>query len=492
VTAVGEVPLWRWIAVVDVILALLFAFGALLRLLFIILSRLSVRNRTLQELYYTLIPFERTLTAVTWGVSLVLLYPIAFVPILGVDYDSIIWATCRTLFAITLALGVKDLLRTLYELYTFRSIRRNAHDVIQKEQYLFEMEGNSLAEVVLWDTVLTRNSSVLPTSRSRAVKKMEVVMEKMHNATEAANHIVEEIILKDDKKEFTTNELKNLFGDLIPKVLKSFDTDNDGKLNKTDISTSLLTIWKERKHVLSWMKSRRLMLDVSDKILSFAFYVSLFFIILSLFVEQFEPIQWNTVAVSMGTILIALSFAYGKVLQNLFDSLYLIFLLKPFEVGDIIRVGDLSDELIVESVGVMSTYFIRKSTGFGVYISNALLAANKLSNYNRGEAVNLVIPFQISIKATQENVLDIKSRVRQFMDTQKEVFSDGKILLVIDSVHRKQKLYNASLTIKLQKWVRHQDNDWKEAQSDVILFLNGMLFEMGLNVNTSRELEEPF
>jgi len=246
-----------------------------------------------------------------------------------------------------------------------------------------------------------------------------------------------------------------------------------------------VNLWKERKNIFNWMKSRRLMLDVSYKLLNFVFWLLVFFLFLSIFVEQYYSIQWNTLLVSFGTILIALSFAYGKVLQNLFDSLYLIFLVKPFQVGDCIRVGDVADELIVESVGVMSTYFIKKSTGFGVYISNALLASSKLSNLNRGDVVAFIIPFQVAITTSQKQLDELHKKIKEFLETQNDVYN-SKMWIAIDSIERKQKFYHASLNMKLQKWFKHQDVEWKVAQSNLILFLNQSLFELGINIPRKR------
>jgi len=263
--------------------------------------------------------------------------------------------------------------------------------------------------------------------------------------------------------------------------METVDQDKDGKLSPGDFQTTLLSLWKERKQILSWMKSRRLMLDVSYKLLGFSFWIIIFFLFLSLFVEQFYPIQWNTLFVSLGTILIALSFAYGKVLQNLFDSLYLIFLVKPFQVGDCLRIGDLNEDLIVDSVGVMSTYFIKKSTGFGVYISNALLASSKLSNLNRGDVVTFTLPFEISIRSSQKQIKELRKKMQEFLESQPEVYA-SKLLLFVESIEKKQKYYHMTLNIKLHKRLKHQDPEWKHAQSDLLIFLNQTLFELGINV----------
>jgi small-conductance mechanosensitive channel len=60
---------------------------------------------------------------------------------------------------------------------------------------------------------------------------------------------------------------------------------------------------------------------------------------------------------SVGTLFVGLSFAYGKTLQEVFDSLYMLYFVQPFDVGDIISVAD-GPHLRAEQVGILTSYFL--------------------------------------------------------------------------------------------------------------------------------------
>ena len=40
--------------------------------------------------------------------------------------------------------------------------------------------------------------------------------------------------------------------------------------------------------------------------------------------------------IPIGTFLLAISFAYASTLSEIFDSMHMLFMMKPFEIGDII------------------------------------------------------------------------------------------------------------------------------------------------------------
>ena len=68
--------------------------------------------------------------------------------------------------------------------------------------------------------------------------------------------------------------------------------------------------------------------------MNFGLVVIIFFVILF----NFE-VNWSAILVSIGTALVALSFGYGATLQEMFDSLYMIFFVQPYNVGDFITIG---------------------------------------------------------------------------------------------------------------------------------------------------------
>lgn len=88
---------------------------------------------------------------------------------------------------------------------------------------------------------------------------------------------------------------------------------------------------------------------------------------------------------------IAIAFAAQAVLGDIF-SYFSIFFDNPFEIGDLIVIGDLSGN--VEYIGLKTTR-LRSLTGEEVVISNTLLTSSQLHNFKRMEERRIV--FKIGV-----------------------------------------------------------------------------------------------
>lgn len=72
---------------------------------------------------------------------------------------------------------------------------------------------------------------------------------------------------------------------------------------------------------------------------------------------------------------------------------------------------DVADELIVEKVGVMTTYFINAINGCGVYLRNAKISHAKLINLSRGGRINIHSVVRTSCCNTNLILLIVPSRL---------------------------------------------------------------------------------
>lgn len=89
------------------------------------------------------------------------------------------------------------------------------------------------------------------------------------------------------------------------------------------------------------------LLDICDIFLNVAGYLGYMFILFA-YIDYYVnyTFPWydtnvlvvtllrNSFFVSLGSLIISLGFAYNRILQELVDSLHMIFFMKPFQIGD--------------------------------------------------------------------------------------------------------------------------------------------------------------
>ncbi|EQB62359.1 small-conductance mechanosensitive channel protein [Vairimorpha apis BRL 01] len=84
----------------------------------------------------------------------------------------------------------------------------------------------------------------------------------------------------------------------------------------------------------------------------------------------------NIISVISG-ILLSLSFIFSSVVGEMFRSLIFIFLVRPFETGDYIKIND--ELMVVQELGILYSSFL--INGLVTYIENTKIMDKKIINY---------------------------------------------------------------------------------------------------------------
>lgn len=483
---------WRWMLLVDALVGLLVVLALVMRILFFVLGKAAIRWNVFLNFYLHAVPYERTVVVFSWALTAFTTHQTVLVYIIGQDVGDIVWSSMRTIFAVVTVFSVKEVVYNISELWTFRNIQEQLQLHAKVEHMLLEFEADISGvkkfkfeprSLLLPVFAIQRRVGVISRSKSILLHDMDERIEKHGESPSDAALQVTKGKIFNNRAFITSDDIEILFGQPAePQVLMHFDKDNDGKISERDFAETILDLWRERNYILNWAKGRRLLLDVSQKLLTFVSWVVELFLILTLFVQQFVDIQWNTLLVSIGTALVTLGFAYARTLQDMLDSMYMIFFLKPFQVGDVITLNN-GEQLIVDSVGFMSTYFISVSTGVGVYLKNSSLVAGMLSNLNRGDKVTLKIPFNLLPNITGERISELRRKLKQYMRNQPDVYSKHpKVTLTVDKLDPSQRLFEMLLTVRFTKWWRYQDEEWKGARSKLLIALNQFITEMEIGI----------
>ena len=139
--------------------------------------------------------------------------------------------------------------------------------------------------------------------------------------------------------------------------------------------------------------------------------VVLWLIGLLLFLDNMG-VKISTFLAGLGVGGIAIAFAAQAVLQDIF-SYFSIFLDSPFQLGDLITVGDIQG--IVEHIGIKTTR-IRSVTGEQIVISNTSLISSRLHNFKRMKERRAMINLGVTYNTEFEKLKEIPSIIKNIVD----------------------------------------------------------------------------
>ncbi|MFD2246035.1 mechanosensitive ion channel family protein [Pontibacter ruber] len=117
---------------------------------------------------------------------------------------------------------------------------------------------------------------------------------------------------------------------------------------------------------------------------------------------------------------IAVALAAQNILGDLFNY-FVIFLDRPFEVGDSIAVGDKNGT--IEHIGVKTTR-LRSLTGEQLIISNSDLTSSRIHNYKRLERRRVEFTLGVAYETSMENLKAIPDLLKKIITEQEQVAFD--------------------------------------------------------------------
>jgi small-conductance mechanosensitive channel len=130
--------------------------------------------------------------------------------------------------------------------------------------------------------------------------------------------------------------------------------------------------------------------------------------------------QISTIIAGLGISGIAVALAAQAVLGDLF-SYFVIFMDRPFEIGDFLIFGDVLGT--VEKIGVKTTR-LRSLGGEEIIVSNADLTGTRVRNYKRMEERRIVFGFGVLYETSPEDLRAIPDLVREIVEGQELVRFD--------------------------------------------------------------------
>jgi small-conductance mechanosensitive channel len=136
----------------------------------------------------------------------------------------------------------------------------------------------------------------------------------------------------------------------------------------------------------------------------------------------FDNLGYNvtTIIAGLGIGGIAVALAAQNILGDLFNY-FVIFLDRPFEVGDFITVDDKKGT--VEYIGIKTTRF-KSLNGEQLVLSNSDLTKSRLHNFKRMERRRVVFAIGVTYQTNADHLREIPEMIKQIIESQPKTTFD--------------------------------------------------------------------
>lgn len=170
-----------------------------------------------------------------------------------------------------------------------------------------------------------------------------------------------------------------------------FDRDRDGSITRKEFRTTMVSIFKEQRNVHNSIKDAAQALSKLHTIILTGLSIIVLFLSLAVFNIQVQSLL--TLGLS---IILGLNFIIGEAAKNTFISLVFLFVQHPYDVGDRVTVGSISNVelLTVKQINLLNTIF-KRWNGHEIYMANHNLSNNTIVNISRSTEQWERIDFEI-------------------------------------------------------------------------------------------------
>ncbi|EIW82487.1 hypothetical protein CONPUDRAFT_54256 [Coniophora puteana RWD-64-598 SS2] len=208
------------------------------------------------------------------------------------------------------------------------------------------------------------------------------------------------LIAKDFERAFPSEEAAR-------QAFRVFDRDNNGDIQRAEIKSTLLNVYKERRFLSRSMRDAGVALRTLDNLLLFFALVILFFISLSIF-----GVNVTKSLTSVYSLGIAASFVFKNAASNAFDAIMFLFVTHPFDTGD--RVFINQENLVVKKMGLFATVFARID-GTETYYFNSQLFTQFITNVRRSDKMAEYVTLNVAWRTPQEKLDELVKCINDWL-----------------------------------------------------------------------------
>jgi hypothetical protein len=207
-----------------------------------------------------------------------------------------------------------------------------------------------------------------------------------------------------------------IFGPVETKrIYKLFDKNNDNSITALEFVSVYYGVIREKYFLNKALLQKNSLFDKLSMILSIICIPLGFFISISIlgYAKHFS----NLMSVISGVIL-SLSFIFSSVVGELFRSLIFIFLVRPYEAGDYLRID--GKIYIVNELGLLYSSFLVDS--LITYVQNITLMSKNIVNYRLSDVEEKGYKYKFMMKMFREKQSLLNKHIRDRLNKNTRIY----------------------------------------------------------------------
>ncbi|KAK9786905.1 hypothetical protein WJX73_008469, partial [Symbiochloris irregularis] len=204
-------------------------------------------------------------------------------------------------------------------------------------------------------------------------------------------------------------------------ALKALDIDNDGKVSLGDMREAVLAIYKSRKNLALTLQDSKTVIAKLELIFGTVLHVLAFFVYLIIF-----QVDINKVYVTLSSIILAFAFVFGNNIRNLYESVIFLFVVHPYDVGDVLLIDGVWHQ--VEEIALTVT-MVTRWDGVKLWFPNVKLASGEVANVSRSNNRWEGFKVQVDISTPKEVFDQVDAAVGALFTAHPTEFSGSRLVV---------------------------------------------------------------
>ena len=251
------------------------------------------------------------------------------------------------------------------------------------------------------------------TTREQCVKSAQSVYERLMLQTPGEDMLPFEtmsLVALDQNDSIDDAKMKRL--------IRLFRPDRSGKLSKLDFVKSVDSVYKKFRMLRASIYNSGQIDEAFERLINSLYYFLLAMLLLS--IMDLNP--WPFIA-SLTGVLVSFAFCFGSAASHYFEGLLLIFVRRPYDIGDKIGISpvdnvsnpDGSSAWFVEGVSLFTTTARYATTNEIATFSNGSLANSRIINAFRSPKAQVHIYFKFSLEVSHEKITLFRDSLESFV-----------------------------------------------------------------------------
>ncbi|KAI9205409.1 Mechanosensitive ion channel-domain-containing protein [Polychytrium aggregatum] len=216
-----------------------------------------------------------------------------------------------------------------------------------------------------------------------------------------------------------------------------FDADGNGDLTMREFRAAVIKFFEERNSLEISLRDTGSTVGKLDNMVMSIVYIIVLLVSVGIWNIDISSFMTAIAAVWLGTL-----FAISGIITNAVENILFLFFSHPFDSGDLIEVQ--GQRYYVKECRIMQAN-LKRQDGKEVYVSNAALSKQKISNIRRSGAITEDVKFQVDFTTTRAQVAELQKYMIAFVEDNGREFNPSINFHLVQILSKYRQLFFRAL-----------------------------------------------